>query len=177
MKVAVIGTHGTGKSTLSYHLAALLKKANPTNSVICLEENVRKIAKLTDNRLNTLLFQKLAISDQLFRELSHQSIYDIIITDRTLIDYLIYGMINGVILPEYYLDLAIDHLIGFEEIYFLRPDFKNSPIENDGFRDIDMNYRNQIDQEFERNLKYFSIDYKELKTSEILTYDYLKDLQ
>lgn len=176
MKIAAIGTHGTGKSTLVSHLAALLKQKHRNKSVITLEENVRKIAKLTDNRLNTTLFQKLAISDQLYRELTTETIHDIIITDRTLLDYIIYGQVDGIKISDTYKTLAIEHMTTFDKVYFVRPDNLKSTIADDGFRDTNKTYRNQIDQEFETMILKHKISCSELKTNEILTHDYLEFL-
>jgi thymidylate kinase len=175
-KIAICGTHGVGKSTLSYHLASLLKKSNPTKSVICLEENVREIAKITDGNFTSLEFTKLAIYDQLFREVKASILYDIIVTDRSLVDYMIYGQLNG----NYYgfYDDAPLHMFGFNQIYFLRPDHLASAIADDGFRDTNLDFRNKVDKEFSRFFeKNKQLHPVEIKTSEILTYDYLKDLQ
>lgn len=175
-KISVVGTHGVGKSTLSYHLAALLKKAHPTKSVICLEENVREITKITDGNFTSLEFTKLAIYDQLFREVKASLLYDIMVTDRSLVDYMIYGQLNG----NYYGfdEDAPLHMFGFNQIYFLRPDKVDSPIANDGFRDTDLDFRNKVDSEFAKFfLENKELHPVELKTSEIFTHDYLQDLQ
>lgn len=176
MKIAAIGTHGVGKSTLVSHLTSLLKQNDRSKSVISLEENVRKISKLTDNKLNTVVFQKLSIADQLFREISNELLHDIIVTDRTLLDYIIYGRVDGIHLSANYKLLAIEHLTTFDKIYFVRPNDAKSNITDDGFRDTNKDYRNQVDSEFNLMLKLHNIKYKELKSSEILSYDYLKDL-
>lgn len=175
-KVCVVGTHGVGKSTLSYHLAALLKKAHPTKSVICLEENVREISKITNGDLKCREFTRLAVYDQLFREVKNSLLYDIIVTDRTMIDYVIYGQLNG---NSYgFLDEAKLQLFTFNKIYYVRPDKIDSPIANDGFRDTNLDFRNKVDFQFEtffrENREFHPV---QIKTSEIFTYDYLKDLQ
>lgn len=177
MKLVFCGAHGTGKSTAATHLAALLKTANPRKSVVCLEENVRRIVKLTDGKLNTLEFQKLGIADQLFRETSSELLHDIVISDRTLLDYLVYGVVEGNSLPLEYFLLVRKHLKTFNKIYFVRPDSYDDKIANDGFRDIDLEFRKKVDKKFKVMLKYDKVNYTEIKSSEILTYDYLKDLE
>lgn len=176
-KVGFVGSHGTGKSTAATHLAALLKQHNPKKSVVCLEENVRKISKFTNGNLNSIEFQKLAIADQLYHETMNEILHDIIITDRTLLDYLVYGVLAGNSLSWEYFMLVRKHLKSFNKIYFIRSDNYNDKIANDGFRDIDLNYRKKIDKKFKIMLRYGKCDYTEIKSSEILTYDYLKDLE
>lgn len=177
MKIALIGTHGVGKSTASYYLTSLLKQNNPTKSIICLEENVRKIAKLTDGKLDDPRFPKLAISDQLFRELHSELIYDIIVTDRSLIDFLAYSKVLELNLEYDYKDLCINHMKTFDKIYLMRPEHKNSGIANDGFRDTNKKLRNSVDDMFQVLLELNQIKHTEIKTSEIFTFDYLKDLE
>lgn len=176
MRIAFCGTHGVGKSTAAVHLTSLLKQNDRSKSVVCLEENIRFISKLTDNKLNTLLFLKLAFSDQLFRETNNELLHDIIVTDRTLFDYIVYAQVEGTKPPKVYLNLALDHLSTFKCIYLVSPDNLKSNITDDGFRDTNKTYRNQIDSEFKCMLELNFIKYKELKSSEILSYDYLKDL-
>ena len=177
MKIAIIGSHGSRKSTAATHLTSLLKQHNPKNSVVLLEENVRKIGKFTEGNLNSLEFQKLAIADQLFRETMNEILHDIVITDRTLLDYLVYGVLAGNSLPWEYFLLVRKHLKSFKKIYFIRPDDYKDKIANDGFRDTDLEFRKKVDKKFKVMLKYGKCDYTEIKSSEILTYDYLKDLQ
>lgn len=177
IKIGICGSHGIGKSTLGMHLSALLKQKDPRKSVVCLEENVRRIAKLTDGKLNTIEFQKLAIADQIFREISNEILHDIIITDRTLLDYLVYGVLCGNSLPWEYFLLVKKHLKTFDNIYFVRPDSYDQKIVNDHFRDTDLEFRKKVDKKFKVMLRYGKIDYTEIKSSQILTYDYLKDLQ
>lgn len=175
-KICFTGAHGTGKSTCATHLASLLKQADPKKSVVLLEENVRRIVKLTDGKLNTIEFQKLAIADQLFRETSNELLHDIVITDRTLIDYLVYGILEGNSLPWEYFLLVRKHLKTFKKIYFIRPDSYEDKIANDGFRSMDSDFRKKVDKKFKQMLRYGKVEYIEIRSSEILTYNYLKDL-
>lgn len=174
-RIAVVGTHGAGKSTLSYHLTSLLKQSNPVKSVICLEENVRNVAKLVNGDLKCYDFTKLAFHEQVCREIKASLLYDIMVVDRTLLDYAIYGKLNKNV---GFLEEAGLQLFCFNKIYFLRPDKNDSPIANDGFRDTNLDFRNKVDNEFEK----FFLERKEfhpieIKTSEIFNHDYLKDLQ
>ena len=177
MKICFTGAHGIGKSTAATHLASLLKQNNRNKSVVCLEENVRRISKLTNGKLNTIEFQKLAIADQIFRETSNELLHDIVISDRTLLDYLVYGVLEGNSLPWEYFLLVRKHLKTFDKIYFVRPSSYEDKIANDHFRDTDLEYRKQVDKKFKIMLKYGKVHYTEIKSDGILSFDYLKDLQ
>ncbi len=176
-KICFSGAHGVGKSTASYYLTSLLKQKNPEKSIICLEENVRDIAQLTNGNLKHKSFPTLAITNQLFRELKSELLYDIIITDRSLIDYLVYATETDIDISDEYFDLGISHMKTFDHIYFIRPDNEKSKIADDGFRDTDKSFRNEIDHAFRCYFANYQIKFKTIKQSEILIYDYLKDLE
>lgn len=176
MKVCFSGSHGVGKSTASYYLTSLLKQKNPGKSVICLEENVRNIAQLTGGDLKNEDFPYLAITNQLFREFQAERLYDIVITDRSTLDFFAYSKFTEFTITETYKNLAINHMHSFNRIYFIRPDNEKSKIVDDGFRDIDKTFRNKIDEQFAELFHFNCFTMKEIKTAEILTYDYLKDL-
>lgn len=172
-KIAFIGTHNAGKSTAASHLTSLLKQKCHNKSVVTLEENVRKISKLAE--LNSLEFTKLAIIDQLKNELMAEVLHDIIVCDRTTIDFLVYSP-STISIPTEYEKLAFQNLNTFHQIYFIRPE-KDTKITNDGFRHLNQDFMNKIDNDFQVMLQYLPIVYKEIRTNDILTYDYLKDLE
>jgi len=163
MKYAFIGSHGTGKSSAAHFLAARLKREDPTKSVKVLEESVRETTKLVG--INNANFQKLAISESIYNQVFYSSVYDIVICDRIPLDYIIYAIHYGVVLPKPYYDIAIDNALEFDKIYFVRPD--NTPIANDGFRFTDLEERAKIDIEFQNLLSYSGIIFEELKTQDV----------
>lgn len=172
IKYGFIGSHGTGKSSAATHLAAKLKQENRDKSVKVLEENVREISKLFNNKLNTPEFQKMCMVDHLQKEFLSEQLYDIIVCDRTALDTLVYGLMYGITLPPEYFSLALNHLNTFTHIYFIRPDLENATLVNDGFRDTDIKMRDLIDIEFERFLKMWGGKYTEVRTSEVFTFSY-----
>ena len=163
MKIAFIGSHGTGKSSAAHFMAAKLKKQDPTKTVKVLEESVRETAKLVG--INNPDFQKLAILDSLYNQVYYNSVYDIVICDRIPIDYIVYATYFGVVVPKAYYDIALTNALEFDKIYFVRPD--NTPIANDGFRFTDVKERNKIDLVFQNYLNYTEIPYEEIRTEEV----------
>lgn len=176
LKIAVIGSHGTMKSSASNHIAALLKREFPLKSIKLLEENVREVARFFPNGINTTEFQKFCIVDRIHREFIAEQVYDVIVCDRTPTDTVVYGLSYSIPLPTEYFTIALNHLEDYDIVIFIRPDSKGQEVADDGFRDADRAKRDEVDAEFERLLKMCGGKYIEVRTSEVFTFDYLKAL-
>lgn len=176
LKIAFVGSHGTGKSSGATFLASVLKKENREFSVKNIEENVRELAPLFGGKLNTYEFQRLAMIDHLHKELTAEQIYDIIVCDRAAIDTLIYGLTYGIKLPSEYFTLALHHMNTFNHVFFIRPDSSQSELTKDGFRDVDVKQRNEVDAEFEKILKLWGGNYTEVRSAQIYTFPYLEKI-
>lgn len=176
-KYALVGSHGTGKSSAASHLASKLKEANRTKSVKVIEENVREISKLFGDRLNGTDFQRLVMIDHIHKELTAEQIYDIVVCDRSAIDTLVYGLVYNIELPSEYFSLAMNHLNTCKHVYFIRPDDYSSPLANDGYRDTDINMRNEVDKQFERMLKLWGGPYTEVRAKDVYKFDYIQHIK
>ena len=87
MKVAFIGTHGVGKTTLCYDLAACLKKRDVT------VELVREVARecpLPINRETTLTAQSWILHTQIAWELAAEAKSEVVVCDRAALDNFCY---------------------------------------------------------------------------------------
>ena len=162
-KILYIGAHGTGKSTAALAKAAEIKTSDRKLSVKVIEENVREIQRISKVDINTPSFQKLCFVDHLHKELLFDNLYDILICDRTCLDTLVYGLAAGIKLPPEYFSLAIRHLDTFSEIYFYRPKDRSKPLTDDGFRDLDLKFRDEVDSMFESVLKLWGGQYTEIR--------------
>lgn len=83
MKVAFIGTHGVGKTTLCYDLASALKKRDVA------VELVREVARecpLPINRDTTLKAQAWILHTQIAWELNAESKGEVVVCDRSVLD-------------------------------------------------------------------------------------------
>lgn len=91
MKVALIGTHGVGKTTLCYDLAARLKRADVD------VELVREVARhcpLPINRQTNEKAQSWILHTQMAWELEAEAHHDLVLCDRSVLDnycYLLYA--------------------------------------------------------------------------------------
>lgn len=172
IKIAFTGSHGLGKSTAAFHLANLVKTSNPGLSVKVLEENVREISRMFDNKLNHTQFQKYCIVDQIHREMEAENLYDVIICDRTAFDPLIYAQYFDVEVPTEYTYLAEEHLKSYSHVFQVVSD-GSSTLYSDGFRMTNLADRDNISLYFERMLKGST----KVAQSKILSYDYLKHIE
>lgn len=174
IKIGFVGSHGTGKSSAVLLLAAQLKEKYKEKSVKALEENVREIARIFNNKINNTAFQKMCMVDHLQKEFLAEALYDVVVCDRTALDCLIYGLVYKIPLPPEYFSLAIEHLKSFTHIFFVRPD--STPIVADGFRDTDVILRNDVDSQFEKLLALWGGNVTTLRTSEVDSFNYLGTL-
>jgi nicotinamide riboside kinase len=83
MKIAFIGTHGVGKTTLCYDLAAALKRRDLT------VELVREVARecpLPINRETTIKAQAWILHTQIAWELQAEAKAEVVVCDRAVLD-------------------------------------------------------------------------------------------
>jgi nicotinamide riboside kinase len=83
MKIAFIGTHGVGKTTLCYDLAAALKRRDLT------VELVREVARecpLPINRETTVKAQAWILHTQIAWELQAEAKAEVVVCDRAVLD-------------------------------------------------------------------------------------------
>ncbi len=104
MKVAFIGSHGVGKTTLCYGLAARLKARD---IVLQLVEEVARRSPLPINKETTIAAQTWILHTQIADELVAASRHELVICDRSALDNYVYlllaagkqpmleGLING----------------------------------------------------------------------------------
>ena len=83
MKIAFIGSHGVGKTTLCYELAAWLKRQD---RAVDLVKEVARNCPLPINRDTTLPAQAWILHTQIAQELASAAQNDIVICDRSVLD-------------------------------------------------------------------------------------------
>jgi len=164
MKVAVIGTHYAGKSTLAARIVTGLKSLG--HPARLLPELARECPYML-NECMTVNSQRWLWQQQLNREteedlkLSRFTRPSILVCDRSVLDPLIYAdymahTTNGVEAAEYRafvdarIQVALEHFSTYDLVFWCRPaeDERDDP-EDDGFRSIDPFFRKQVDQLFD----------------------------
>lgn len=146
MKIGVTGTHGTGKTTYAMNLVHQYKMEHPDKKVYLLQENILD-CPFPVNKGGIVESQFWITSNTVQRELEASLKFDIIVCDRTIIDPIpyTYGVgldIFATAMYEYYKHF----LRSYDEIHQLHA--SREFIFNDGIRDIDYDYRLEIDKRF-----------------------------
>jgi len=139
MKIAMIGTHGVGKTTLCYEVAAFLKKQDISVELV---KEVARSCPLPINKDTNLDAQSLIIHSQIAEEIRAGTMAEYVLCDRSVIDnyaYLVHaaggqphldGLVNGWM-------KSYDFLWKVPAIAI--PSF-------DGVRDMDARFQREIDR-------------------------------
>lgn len=86
-KIAFVGSHGVGKTTLCYGLAARLKARDLSCEVV---HEVARRCPLPINRGTTTAAQAWILHNQIAEELVAQSRYPVVLCDRAVLDNYVY---------------------------------------------------------------------------------------
>lgn len=89
-KVAFIGSHGVGKTTLCYGLAARLKVRDVALEVV---REVARRCPLPINQATSVESQSWILHTQIAEELAAQSHYGVVICDRCVLDNYVYLLV------------------------------------------------------------------------------------
>jgi nicotinamide riboside kinase len=86
-KIAFIGTHGVGKTTLCYGLAARLKRRDVAVEVV---HEVARRCPLPINEETSVAAQSWILHSQIAEELVAQARYPVVVCDRSVLDNYVY---------------------------------------------------------------------------------------
>lgn len=159
--IAITGTHGTGKTTLSFQLAAEYKKIGANVKLI------QEVARSCPFPLNEHMTSETALwiyYEHSKKELEACRDHEVVICDRTSFDSFVYATSLMIDFPEILMDCAMHHLHEYDYIYFIRPD-KKELILDDGVRSIDIEFQEKVDSMFCKYLYYIPVN--EIMSSKI----------
>jgi nicotinamide riboside kinase len=91
VKIAFIGTHGVGKTTLCYDLGAILKKRGLNVDLV---KEVARLSPLPINRRTSLEAQLWILTTQIAEEIRSAAHHEVVICDRSVLDnyaYLVFA--------------------------------------------------------------------------------------
>lgn len=162
--IAFSGTHGTGKTTQAYALAAKLKKLG--KSVVVLDELARE-CPLPINKEATDATQYWILAAQIKRELKLMSKYSTVITDRCIFDTIAYGTVLGLLSSS--LAKAYEPYVNqyYSRIFVLNPEAFSFQ-KDDGVRDMDVSFRNNIHDCLIRTYNDCGVDFTMINSQEQL---------
>lgn len=145
MKIAFIGTHGVGKTTLCYDLAGVLKKHFASVDII---KEVVRSCPLPINRQTTLAAQSWILHTQIAMEINSAAAHQVVICDRSVLDN--YAYLLSAASAEPALDALVDYWMGTYDYLFKVP-LTFEP-RGDGIRDLDRAFQREIDEAVDRLL-------------------------
>lgn len=140
IKIALIGTHGVGKTTTAYGIGHILKKLRYDTEV--LYETARK-CPLPINKMGSKDSQLWILSKQLEQESLINSKIDFAICDRSVLDIYVYSKMNNPKFAESLLPFILEHMKTYDFIFYLP--IKEGYLKSDNKRSSDAQYQSEID--------------------------------
>jgi nicotinamide riboside kinase len=149
MKVAFIGTHGVGKTTLCFELAALLKKRD---KVVEMVREVARFCPLPINRDTTVAAQSWILHTEIAEELVAENKSEIVICDRSVLDNYCYLLQSG---KHPMLEPMVRWWTASYGLLIKVPIV--GTLQFDGLRDVDIAFQQTIDATIDRVLDEWGI--------------------
>ncbi len=154
MKIAFIGTHGVGKTTLCFDLAARLKKRDLSVEMV---REVARFCPLPINQGATLPAQSWIFHTQIAEEIAAEAKAGYVVCDRGIIDNYCYLLQTG---HEEHLERAARHWVGTYGMLFKVPIV--GALSFDGVRDMDRGFQRRIDEMLDRLLSEWNVPHHRL---------------
>lgn len=155
MKIAFIGTHGVGKTTLCYDLAAALKRLDVAVDLV---KEVARSCPLPINRETTDLAQRWILHTQIAWEIAHAAAFEAIICDRAVLDNYAYLVQAAGRQPD--LDGLVGHWMKTYDLLVKVPVLAAPTF--DGTRDTSVTFQVAIDRLIDRLLDDYGLPRLEL---------------
>jgi thymidylate kinase len=155
MKVAFIGSHGVGKTTLCYDLASRLKRLDQSVDLV---KEVARGCPLPINRDTTLEAQAWILHTQIAQEIAAVSQYPVVICDRSVLDNYAYLVHSTGRRAEY--DAVVRSWVATYDCLFKVPVLTMPSF--DGTRDLSATFQQEIDAVLEQLLSDFAVPCRRL---------------
>ncbi|MBD3160644.1 MAG: AAA family ATPase [Candidatus Eisenbacteria bacterium] len=156
-KVAFVGSHGVGKTTLCFELAARLKRRDLRVDLV---KEVARSCPLPLNQATTLDAQAWILHKQIADEIAVAVNHDVIICDRSVLDNYAYMVQKFGRIKVF--DAVVSSWITTYDLLVKVP-ILHAP-SFDGIRDTRSDYQNEIDRRIESLLKEFRAECVRLPT-------------
>ena len=150
LKVAFVGTHGVGKTTLCFDLAATLKRLDLGVDLV---KEVARRCPLPINEGTTYDAQAWILHTQIAEEIAATALYEVVVCDRSVLDNYAYLVSKVGRRPE--LDaLVADWIRGYDALFKVpviqAPSF-------DGTRAVSRTFQLQIDETIDALVRAFEV--------------------
>jgi nicotinamide riboside kinase len=151
VKIALIGTHGVGKTTLCYGLAARLKARDLSLDVV---REVARRCPLPINEATGLSAQSWILHTQIAEETAAAALYDMVICDRSVLDNYAYLLLaTG---PQAPLEPLVEAWMATYDLHVHVP-IVDGPA-SDGVRSADPAFQLAIDRRLDNELERRRLD-------------------
>jgi nicotinamide riboside kinase len=155
-KIAFIGSHGVGKTTLCYGLAARLKVLDYSLDFV---GEVARRCPLPINRGTTLAAQSWILHTQIAEELVASARYEVVICDRSVLDNFVYLILSTGAQPT--LEELIHHWTKSYDLLVRVPITKDPTA--DGLRSTDPNFQRAIHERLGEEILNRGLDVLDLQ--------------
>ncbi len=145
LKIAFIGTHGVGKTTLCYGLAARLKARDQSVEVV---REVARRCPLPINQETGVAAQSWILHTQIAEELTAESNYPVVICDRSVLDNYVYMLLAAG--PQPALEPLLDTWLRSYGLLVHIPVVETPSA--DGVRATDPAFQRAVEERLEREL-------------------------
>lgn len=157
MLIAYSGTHGTGKTTAAFHRAFSSKVSFPDKTVTIITERAA-LCPFPINKEAKEESQLWIFTNQMQAELEALNKFDIVISDRTIVDCIAYTQTMGFFnLAASMLEIAQHHISRYSQIILRH--VSHDYVFNDGVRDsIDYKWRMAIHENLIEIYKMLNVE-------------------
>ncbi|MGD8438950.1 MAG: AAA family ATPase [Holophagae bacterium] len=138
MKIALIGSHGVGKTTLCFELAARLKRRHVDVDIV---REVARSCPLPINQQTTIEAQEWILHSQINAEIEAASGHDVVVCDRSVLDNYCY-MVHAAGVQKIW-ERFLDYWLKTYEMLIHVPPWVRPTY--DGVRAVDARFQEQIE--------------------------------
>jgi thymidylate kinase len=159
MKIAFIGTHGVGKTTLCYDLGAILKRRDLSVDLV---KEVARLSPLPINRQTSLDAQTWILMSQIAEEIRSGAHHQVVVCDRSVLDNYAYMLLACG--PRRAFETLCRHWMKSYDLLFKVP--ISGQASADGVRDTDEFFMRSIDQLVDKLLEDWRVPHERLPPEE-----------
>ena len=159
-KIAFIGTHGTGKTTLAHELVTKLKKKGIDAEFL---GEIAKTCPFPINEGTTKKSQVWIILNQIIQELEAEEKTSLLICDRSVLDGYCY-YVNKFGRSSFLEPIVLKHLGTYSHL--IKVPIREGFLKKDKIRSTNENFQKDIDTQFNKLLKRLKIKHICLKREE-----------
>lgn len=155
-KIAFIGSHGVGKTTLCYGLAARLKARDVSLEIV---GEVARRCPMPINLDTNLSAQSWILHSQIAEEIFATSRHDLVICDRSVLDNYVYLLIAAG--RQQHLEQLVEHWIVTYDLIILVP-IVTEP-RPDGMRSTDPAFQRAVEEKLIQETHSLRLDFLDLR--------------